>query len=72
MLPYLTSAIANENDPETLFRSMVAVGTLISMGGDVKKTAVKIYLVRKAVDIAVNKVRESRIQQIGREITALL
>lgn len=72
MLPYLTSAIANENDPETLFRSMVAVGTLISMGGDVKKTAVKIYLVRKAVDIAINKVRESRIQQIGREITALL
>lgn len=72
LLPYLTSAIANENDPETLFRSMVAVGTLISMGGDVKKTAVKIYLVRKAVDIAINKVRESRIQQIGREITALL
>lgn len=72
LLQYLISAVANENDPETLFRSMVAVGTLISMGGDVKKNAVKIYLVRKAVDIAVSKVKEPRIQQIGREITALL
>ena len=72
LLPYLINAVANENDSETLFRAMVAVGTLLYMGSDVKTAAVRTHLVRKAVDSAVGRIREPRIEQVGAEITALI
>lgn len=72
LLPYLTSTLASEGDSESLFRAMVAVGTLLSMGGEVKATAVRTHLVRRAVDNAVGRVREPRIEQIGAEIAALI
>ncbi|KAF8429152.1 WD40-repeat-containing domain protein [Tirmania nivea] len=71
LLPYLTTTLAGEGDSEALFRAMVAVGTLLSMGGEVKTTAVKTHLVRRAVDKAVGRVKEPRIEQIGAEIAAL-
>ena len=72
LLPYLIATVSSESDSETLFRAMVATGTLIHMGGDVKTTAVRTHLVRRAVDLAVGRVREPRIEQIGAEIAALL
>ena len=61
-----------ENDSETLFRAMVAVGTLLHMGGEVKAVAVKEYLIRRAVDSAIQRVKETRIGDVGREIRELL
>lgn len=72
LLPYLTGTLASESDSETLFRAMVAVGTLLSMGGEVKAAAVRIHLVRRAVDNAVGRVSEPRIEQIGAEIALLI
>jgi len=72
LLPYLINTLATESDSETLFRAMVAVGTLLSMEGEVKTVAVRTHLVRRAVDNAVGRVREPRIEQIGAEIAALI
>lgn len=72
LLPYLITILTSESDSETLFRAMVAVGTLLPMGGEVKTAAVRTHLVRRAVDNAVGRVREPRIEQIGAEIAALI
>lgn len=72
LLPYLVSTLSSETDSETLFRAMVAVGTLLSMGGEVKMTAVRTHLIRRAVDSAVGRVREPRIEQIAAEIADLI
>ncbi|KAF8475738.1 WD40-repeat-containing domain protein [Kalaharituber pfeilii] len=72
LFPYLINTLKSENDSETLFRAMVAAGTLVYMGGDVKTTAVRTHLIRRAIDLAVGRVKEARIADIGAEISALL
>ena len=65
--------IANTGvDSETVFRTLVALGTVLTLGDEVKQAANTVFGVRAALANARAKVKEPRIQRLTAEIEALL
>ncbi|KAL7268112.1 WD repeat protein Lub1 [Rhizina undulata] len=69
---YLVSIIRTEIDSETVFRALVALGTILNLGGEIKEAAVGVYQLKQVVEATVGRVKEPRIRDIGGEISALL
>ena len=72
LLENVLKVIGSEVDSETVFRSMVALGTSLSMGSEVKEAANTVFGVKAAISHAVRKVKEPRIQRLAAEIEKLL
>lgn len=72
LLRPLVDIIRTETDPETVFRALAALGTLLSLKGEVKEAAVGIYETRQLVIKAENRLTEPRVKDIVAEIKALL
>ena len=73
LLPYLCSIIGNDSDGETVYRAIVAAGTLLHMGGEVKTTAAGgSYKIGQTVEKAIGRINEARIKDVGRELKAVL
>lgn len=72
LLRPLVDIIRTETDPETVFRALAALGTLLSLKNEVKEAAVGIYEIRQLVIKAENRLTEPRVKDIVAEIKALL
>lgn len=72
LLRPLVDIIRTETDPETVFRALAALGTLLSLKSEVKEAAVGIYETRQLVIKAENRLTEPRVKDIVAEIKALL
>lgn len=59
-------------DSETTYRSLVALGTLLTIGSEVKEAATAVYDVRSVLKSAVDRVKEPRMQRLVAEIQELL
>jgi phospholipase A-2-activating protein len=64
--------ISSEIDSETVFRYLAALGTILTLGAEVKEAANGIFDVRGVLKHAVGKVKEPRIQRLAAEIEKLL
>lgn len=72
LLKPLANIISTEADPETVFRALVALGTLLCLKGEVKEAAVGVYETRQLVTKAEKRLTELRVKDIVAEIKALL
>ncbi|KAI5843423.1 WD40-repeat-containing domain protein [Morchella snyderi] len=72
LLKPLTAIIGTETDSEATFRALVALGTLLTLQGDVKAAAVGIYETRRLVSKVESRLPEQRIKDVVAEIKALL
>lgn len=72
LLRPLVDIIRTETDPETVFRALAALGTLLSLKSEVKEAAVGIYETRQLVIKAENRLTEPRVKDIVAEIKTLL
>jgi len=75
LLDIVTKSIQNEIDAEVLYRALVTVGNLLTMGKLLLQAAKEIYGVKSLVARAVSKVdaqKEKRIIDLGAEIEMLL
>ena len=72
LLDDLTALIHGTADAETLYRALVAAGTLLSLGEEVKMAAKEVFDYEKVIKVAAEKGKESRINVVGEEIKALL
>lgn len=72
LLPYLSSTITNDSDGETVYRAIVAAGTLLHMGGEVRSAAIGSLKIGQAVEKAMGRLNEARIKEVGREVKATL
>jgi phospholipase A-2-activating protein len=59
-------------DSEAVFRTLVAVGTLLYLGDETKGAAKDVYGIEKSISTAVGKATDPRIKSIAREIRDLL
>ena len=60
------------NDSEVIYRALVATGTLLTVGEEVKSAAKDVYDVEKSVTAAVGKATDPRIRNVAAEIRTLL
>jgi phospholipase A-2-activating protein len=72
ILDDLTKILKTTKDSEAIYRALVAAGTLLSLGDEVQEAAKSIYDLPGAVDSALKKAKEPRIQGVVKEIRALL
>ena len=68
----LASMIKKSSDAEAVYRALVAFGTLLGLGGDVKQAANEIYDAEGALKKAEQSVKEPRVKGVIAEIRALL
>ncbi|TGZ82220.1 PFU-domain-containing protein [Ascodesmis nigricans] len=66
-LDRITTLINSETDAETAFRNLMAMGTLMTMGGEVKETAVTTYKAESAAKAAAARIQDVRISQISED-----
>ena len=71
-LECLSRVLGEQKDSEVLYRAMIAVGTLLGLGEEVRSAAKEMYGIDKAVSKALGKAVDPRIKNMGREITKLL
>ena len=71
-LERLTQLLATEADAETAYRNMVALGTLLTIGGEVKDAGLNVYDAKKVVSEAISRIQDSRLEVIGAEMAALI
>ena len=72
LLDDLTSLISSAVDSEAVYRGLVAVGTLLTLGEEVQEAAKEIYDLPAAVGKAEKVVKEPRVRGVVGEIRALL
>ena len=72
ILDDLTIVLKTTKDSEAIYRALVAAGTLLGLGEEVKEAAKSIYDLPGAADSALKKASEPRIQGVVKEIKALL
>ncbi|KAF8248175.1 PFU-domain-containing protein [Wilcoxina mikolae CBS 423.85] len=72
LLDNVTKVAGKEVDSETTYRSLVALGTLLTIGSEVKEAATAVYDVRGVLKSAVGRVKEPRMQRLVAEIQELL
>ncbi|BFZ63849.1 WD repeat protein Lub1 [Saitoella coloradoensis] len=71
LLEQLAKIISSEADSETLFRALVALGTLTHISPDIAEAAA-VFDAKTAVQGAAERVKEPRIKQITEEIISSL
>lgn len=72
LLDSLRVILSTQADSEVIYRALVAVGTLLMLGGEVKSAAIEVYSLQDVVKKAVGKAKDPRAKNVGREIEALL
>ena len=72
LLEDLTGIIATTTDSEALYRSLVAVGTLLTLGEELQMAGKEVYGLGAALQKAENGTKEPRIQGVIAEIRSLL
>ena len=72
LLDTLTTTIGTASDSEAIFRALVAAGTLLDLGDDVRLAAKEVYSFGAAVKTAETKLNEQRIKSVSSEIQELL
>ena len=72
LLDDLTRLLNSEKDSEAVYRSLVAVGTFLGLGDEVKTAAKEVYAVQKAMDKVSATNKEPRIKGVIKEIEGLL
>jgi phospholipase A-2-activating protein len=72
LMDAVVKGAGSEVDSETVFRYLVALGTILTLGAEVKEAANGIFDVRGALKHAVGKVKEPKIQRLVAEIEKLL
>lgn len=68
----LAQILASTTDSESVYRSLVAVGTLLTLGEEVQEAAKQVYDINGALKKAEQGIRESRIKGVVAEIRELL
>lgn len=71
-LECLAGVLGEQKDSEVLYRAMIATGTLLGLGEEVRSAAKEVYGIDKAVTKALGKAVDPRIKNVGREIRELL
>lgn len=72
LLDTLSKTLTSQTDSETLYRALVAVGTLLILGEEERSAAKEIYGIENSVDSALSKASEPRIRRVVGEIKTLL
>ncbi|CZT10438.1 related to phospholipase a-2-activating protein [Rhynchosporium graminicola] len=68
----LAQILTSHNDAEIVFRSLVAVGTVICLGEEIKSAAKDVYGIEKCIATAVSKAIDPRIKTAAKEVEELL
>jgi phospholipase A-2-activating protein len=68
ILDSLRVILSTQSDSEVVYRALVAVGTLLSLGGEVKNAAVEVYNLQDVVKSTVTKAKDPRVNNVGKEI----
>jgi len=68
----LVKAVEGQSDAEGVYRGLVALGTLLGVGEEVRTAAKEVYGLEKVVQGVVGKAADPRIKGVGREIRELL
>jgi phospholipase A-2-activating protein len=63
--------LSTQSDSEVVYRALVAVGTLLGLGQEVKSAAIEVYNLQDIVKSAVTKGKDPRIKNVGKEIAGL-
>ncbi|RFU29603.1 hypothetical protein B7463_g6752, partial [Scytalidium lignicola] len=72
ILDTLNQILGAQNDSEVVYRGLVALGTVLTLGEEVVSAAKEIYGVKSTVDKAIGKASDARIKRVGGEIKTLL
>ncbi len=72
LLQDLTTLIASTSDAETLYRALVAAGTLLTLGEEVQMAAKEVFDLGAAMKKAEQAAKEPRIKSVTAEIRKLL
>lgn len=72
LLEVVTKGASTEIDSETVYRYLVAMGTVLALGGEVKEAANGIFDVRGAMKSAAGRVKEARVNRLIKEIEQLV
>jgi len=72
LLDSLRVILSTQADSEVVYRALVAVGTLLGLGGEVKSAAVEVYGFQEVVTAAMAKAKDPRMKNVGNEIAGLL
>lgn len=72
LLNDLISLVSLTKDSEAVYRGLVAVGTVLCLGGEVLEAAKEVYDLTGALGKVESTVKEPRIKEVGGEIRAIL
>lgn len=72
ILSSLSQILTWASDSEVVYRALVALGTLLGLGEEVRSAAVEVYSLGDVVKRTVGKAADPRVKNVGREIEGLL
>lgn len=72
LIDTLGKILSTQNDSEVVYRSLVALGTLLSLDDETKSAGKEIYSVEKIISGAVAKASDPRVKNVSREIAGIL
>jgi phospholipase A-2-activating protein len=72
LLDTLSKIINSQNDPEVIYRTLIATGTLLGLSNGIRTIAKGIYSIEKTITIAIGKAADARIRNVAGEIMASL
>ncbi|KAF5879394.1 putative polyubiquitin binding protein (doa1 ufd3) protein [Botrytis fragariae] len=72
VLDTVTSVLKTQFDSEVVYRGLVALGTLLTVGDEIREAGKDVYGVLTAVDGCVKKAADPRVKNVGKEIRELL
>ncbi|TGO37731.1 hypothetical protein BHYA_0090g00210 [Botrytis hyacinthi] len=72
VLDTVTSILKTQVDSEVIYRGLVALGTLLTVGDEIREAGKDVYGVLTAVDGCVKKATDPRVRNVGKEIRELL
>jgi phospholipase A-2-activating protein len=72
MINALGRIFVSQTDSEVVFRALVATGTLLFLGDEVRSAAKDVYGIEKSISKALGKAGEPRNKNVASEITDLL
>ncbi|KAF7868743.1 uncharacterized protein EAF02_009479 [Botrytis sinoallii] len=72
VLDTVTSILKTQVDSEVIYRGLVALGTLLTVGDEIREAGKDVYGVLTAVDGCVKKAADPRVKNVGKEIRELL
>lgn len=72
LIEVLGNILETQSDSEVIYRTMVALGTLVTIDDEMKSAAKDVYGVEGKLSAAVAKATDPRIKNVSREIATLL